>query len=227
MITARKTRIQIQQTSKWERIRNYEKKNAIINLEEAWERYAVNRLTDEDLATNKMIRHVTILSMIDKTANRFYKAWKKNSRLSLHDFQSVLYERVWHIVGSYSWFDDYFLYEQLNKGLQLACIDLLRSEGLVKKRRNRHTYFHNSSALTYDDNLDVELIGAENVELKALLNVAINQDLDDKEKRVAKLLLAEREITLDDICTELGLKYRMQAKRIVNKVHKILQFDYK
>ena len=214
----RRTIIELNQVNKWERIKYHEKKNAIIMLDEAWNNFAFGRLENEDDAYSILFQNVILLSLLNKTANRFYKAWKNNSRITLHDFQSVLYEKAWNIIENYNPHNNWFLYEQLSKGMEQACIDLLRQQGLTKKRTNKNTYFHNSVSNSTDDNSDKEIPSDLNVELKALTNIFIEEELDDCEKKVAKLLLVDNNVTLDDICKEVGLKYRQQAKRVIYQI---------
>ncbi|TWT07324.1 hypothetical protein FQV26_05800 [Planococcus sp. CPCC 101016] len=219
MITVKKSKQQIQQESKKERIENYKKKNAIINLENVWKKYAYKRLENNELALNHILEHVTVVSMINRIGNTFYNAWRKNSRLTLNDFQSVLYERAWIIIENYSWDSNYYLFEHLNHGLIQSCKDLLRVEGLTKKRINSRTHFHKATSMNGDFQNKDELVAEKyRVESEAIINIWIEQNLNESERKVAKLLIRDCKTTLDDVCEELSLKYRQQAKRVIEKI---------
>ncbi|WP_409253855.1 hypothetical protein V1502_08140 [Bacillus sp. SCS-153A] len=223
MILPKRTTLQREQEDKTNRIKNYRKKEAILNLEEAWRNYSLKRLHDEEQATNSLLSHITITSMVKRVANTFYKSHKNNSRVSYEDFYSVSFEKAWNIISDYSWSSHYFLYEHLNRGLHTACIDLLRSEGLTKSRRNRNTSFHKAKGLNTQDRIEFERLEIKNpVQFEALLNVRIIREMDDQEEKVAQLLLLDTDITLEEICSELNLKWRPQASRIKDKVLKKL-----
>ena len=45
------------------------------------------------------------------TLNKFENAWK-NKRIFRDDFESIFWEKLWHVCQEHSWNDEYYLYEK-------------------------------------------------------------------------------------------------------------------
>lgn len=210
----------MKQEAKRERIEAYKKKYIILNVEKAWEKFAMLRVEkDEDVAFEFILHNESIGKLIRIIKNSYYKAWKNSSRLTLEDFESVIYEKAWMIIGTYSWSSNYYLYEQLNKGIKDACIDLLREQQLTKNRKEKNnSLFHKATSFTQEDNFEKDLISPINIENTLIMKEWIEQALQGKELAVAKLLLLENDLILDEICEELGLKHREQVRRILKRI---------
>lgn len=214
LLTIQKTEIQIHQERKRDRIQHFKKKAAILNLEEHWERYAFARLEKSgEAAADILLRHVTVISLIKQTARGFYLAWKKNSRLTFHDFESTLYERAWLVIRNYSWNDDFYLYEQLKNAVKQASIDLLRSEGLVRTKQEERAFFHAATGFGEQD-----LVDPFNVEADVVTRIFIEQVLTGQDLEVARLLVEHSDLSLAEICDEVRIKHKQQAKRIVARI---------
>lgn len=214
---------------KHERIRNHRKRNAKLSLEDAWKQFALKRIQDgEDEAFRYILQNTIINGLIKRISNSFYKAWKNNSRVSLHDFQSVAYEKAWNIIANYSpHYQQWFLYEQLSNGIDQACKMLLRTEGLTKDRKtHKNTAYHKSLNLYADFLADSASSLESNLLLRESLQEAISTFNHD-EIGVYNLFINSDNIewiTLDDICNLLNLNHRQQAKRILDSMkYKISQ----
>lgn len=148
------------------RIHPHRKKDLKIDLELEWEEFAFNRIkmgTDKAFST-LFSNSPILLNMINSIPKSFYNAWKNNSRLSLADFESVTFERAWRIIEDYSPHGEWYLYEHLQKGIHQSCIDLLRQQGLTKKRINSHTAFHKAISPSEDNAMVNEIASLYNLE---------------------------------------------------------------
>ena len=224
MLTARvqQTKIQMQYENKLNRIRNHKKKNIKILLEEEWKRFAIRRLEQgDDIAYSITFKNTSLIKLINDTCRGFHNAQKKNSRLSYHDFESEIYFKAWKIINDYSPHGKWYLYEHLQKGLQQACVDLLRKEGLTKGRNNHNNSdFHRSTGLSENsqesDSFDLEESVLFSDSIKEVLTT-----LEDNELEVFNIFLDSdniEKVSLDVICHEMGLKHRQQAKRILDRL---------
>src|SRR5699024_8004459 len=102
-----------------ERIQYHRKRNAKMMLEDVWKQFAFKRVQEgEDEAFRYILQNKIITGIIHRISKSFYSPWKKNTRLSLHDFESVAYEKAWKIIANYSpHYQEWFLYERLNNGI--------------------------------------------------------------------------------------------------------------
>ncbi|KEF39988.1 hypothetical protein M670_01012 [Schinkia azotoformans MEV2011] len=224
MLTARvqQTKIQMHYENKIQRIRNHKKRNIKILLEEEWKRFAIRRLEKgADYAFSIIFQNSSLIKLIKDTGRGFYNAWRKNCRLSYHDFQSVLYEKAWKIIDDYSPHGKWYLYEHLQRGLHQACVDFLRREGLTKDRTSHiNAEFHRTTGLS-ENNQESDLFDLEESVLFSKSIKEVLATLEADELKVFNIFLDSdniEEVTLDVICHEMGLKHRQQAKRILDRL---------
>lgn len=209
---------------KVEKIRFSKNRKKIIQLEQQYIEYYFNKtLSIDELLCEPEDDNFSIYEMINIIDYAFYNKNKNYSRLSIDDFLSVSYEKAWKTVLEYNYQSNYWLYHHLQKNIKHSCIDVLRKEGLTKDRTNSHTSFHKSAYLEPYNDVDT-------------FNLEDNIILQDSLKEVAQILTSEEmnvynvflnadnveKVTLDDICKELNLKHRQQAKRILDKVREKL-----
>lgn len=207
---------------KEQRITNHKKRNSKIMLENVWNKFALIRLEKgENEAFTYIFKNSIIISLIKDIAYSFYVSWRKNSRLSLHDFESISYEKAWKIISDYTpHYQNWFLYEQLKNGIKQECIMLLRNEGLtVERRGHKNNSYHKS--LNFNQQLLADSFCLEDTILLRYNLEQIIKTFTEDELKIYNLYLNANNIEnvkLDDICLELNLKYRQQAKRILNRL---------
>lgn len=212
---------------KEQRIINHKKRNSKIMLENVWNKFALIRLEKgENEAFTYILKNSIVIGLIKNISYSFYVSWRKNSRLSVHDFESISYEKAWKIISDYTpHYQNWFLYEQLKNGITQECIMLLRNEGLtVERQGHKNNIYHRSSNFNQEllsDSFCLEdtIILLNNLE-------EIIKTLTEEELKIYNLFLNANNIEnvkLDDICKELNLKYRQQAKRILNRLREKLK----
>ncbi|OUA93198.1 MULTISPECIES: sigma-70 family RNA polymerase sigma factor [Bacillus cereus group] len=220
------TKIQRVQETKRRRVIRYRHCNRIFELEKQWEVYAKRTYgieSGEPFEAFYQTSHSLIDNLARVQAATIFKKFGKSTRISYSDLYSIAQERAWEAVGEYSWISEYYLYEHIKKAIQSVIIDYLRAEGLVPNSPIGKNFFHTAKSI--EANLeDVE--EGEAVPLK-LGNVEFESDLTTRifleevligeELEVAKLYIMEGVKTLGEIGEIVGITYRQQVKRVLDR----------
>lgn len=208
---------------KTETIRYSKNQDKIITLENLYIDYYFNKkhsLDDLFQPSKKDNSQPDIIKeLILSIANGFYRSKKHSTRLALEDLISAGYEASWKTIIKYNYQDKFWLYQHLKKNIRNACIDVLRREGLTKDRSgNKHQAFHFASDLNINE-ADTFRIEEDFLLRDALRNVV--EEFTVNEMKVYNLFLNAdnlEKVTLDILCGDLNLKYRQQAKRLLELV---------
>lgn len=236
----RNDRVQMIYNEKLKLIKGVKNREDIVALEYLWGDYYNKKITLDDLFEPNACRNEgdaikpeILKKLIGKMAGAFYKKKKNASRVTLEDFLSIAYEKAWQTIVDYDYRDEYFLFQQISRNVRNAFNDFLRSQGLTKKReKHRHNAFHKAVEFNVKT---VEMVRRrkplylekiQEFENSNILRISLQEaisSLDKQELQVYQLFLNNdniEKVTLDIICLELGLKYRQQASRIVQRLRK-------
>ncbi|EJQ98548.1 hypothetical protein [Bacillus cereus] len=210
-IREKKTYIQLQQEDKLERIqRVYDAKQAkqILALEKIWGKYAMLRLEEGRDAFRILFRNFSINCLVRVNLNKFENAWK-NKRIFRDDFESVFWEKLWHVCEEHSWADEFYLYEKITNALECVGYNLVRSKLKTDKRKANH---QNVDLVEDLEKIDSPFRIEGNVETKLL----IEQYCNDAEGSLLAMYLESPYLSYRDLGRLHGINHPERVRRMLD-----------
>lgn len=162
---AKLTSLAAQKQAKRERLKHQYGRNMqarIRRVEAEWGRCALAGCLDEVLAFDE------VQALIKREAAE----WARKTsyiRLDMADFMSEFYEAAWHVIDSYTWATDFYMYETLRLTFRSRALNLIK-----RSSRNKRKYDHTALPLLYADTIpapdDVEQRVTDSVFVEEVFN---------------------------------------------------------
>ncbi|MGE7866668.1 sigma-70 family RNA polymerase sigma factor [Bacillus paramycoides] len=207
----KKTHIQIQQEDKLERIKriyNDKKVKQVLAVEKSWNKYAMLRLEKGEDAFYIVFNDYLIKAMMRSTLNKFENAWK-NKRIFRDDFESVFWEKLWHVCQEHSWNDEYYLYEKIRKSLECTGYNLIKAKLTTDKRKANH---QNVDLVADLEKIDSPFRIENEIEIKLL----IKQYCNDIEASLITTYLESPHLSYRDLGRLHGINHPERVRRILD-----------
>ncbi|ENQ3078948.1 hypothetical protein ACEOWG_002148 [Bacillus cereus] len=242
LFTARGADIRLKRPSfkeqKLEKLKKRSSKKAsrisiILSVEASWERYSLSLWetsdkTDSDRNFTDLMGKLKVL--IEKKA-KFYGKSYCQKRIYEGDFLAEFYIKAWQVIESYTHYEDFYLYEQLNLALDCAAIDLIRKH--LKRRSKKNTTEEQTvseeikeyrTQIQFETDVrpffrnEVNLLSSrDHVQAEILIKECLGE-LEGVEREVFDIMLTDQSASLRDIGEEVGLPHPMQVKRVIKKM---------
>ncbi|MDA2210238.1 sigma-70 family RNA polymerase sigma factor [Bacillus cereus] len=214
----KKTHIQIQQEDKLERIKRiYDDKKVkqVLAVEKTWNKYALLRLEEGEDAFHIIFNDYLIGWLIQTNLNKFENAWK-NKRIYRDDFESVFWEKLWHVCREHSWNDEYYLYEKIRKSLECSGYNLVKAKLTTDKRRANH---QNVDLMADLEKMDSPFRIENDIEIKLL----INQYCNDIEADLITTYIESPHLSYRDLGRLYGINHPERVRRILDSAKRKLR----
>ncbi|MED0885339.1 sigma-70 family RNA polymerase sigma factor [Bacillus mycoides] len=214
----KKTHIQIQQEDKLERIKriyNDKKVKQVLAVEKTWNKYAVLRLEKGEDAFYILFNDYLIKAMMRSILNKFENAWK-NKRIFRDDFESVFWEKLWHVCQEHSWNDEYYLYEKIRKSLEYTGCNLVKAKLTTDKRKANH---QNVDLMADLEKMDSPFRIESDIEIKLL----INQYCNDIEADLITTYIESPHLSYRDLGRLHGINHPERVRRILDSAKRKLR----
>ncbi|MGO5009300.1 sigma-70 family RNA polymerase sigma factor [Bacillus wiedmannii] len=214
----KKTHIQMQQEDKLERIKriyNDKKVKQVLAVEKTWDKYAMLRLEKEEDAFYIIFNDYLIRSLMRSTLNKFENAWK-NKRIFRDDFESVFWEKLWHVCQEHSWNDEYYLYEKIRKSLECTGCNLVKSRLTTDKRKANH---QNVDLMADLEKIDSPFRIESDIEIKLL----IKQYCNGIEQDLITSYIGSPHLSYRDLGRLYGINHPEKVRRILNSAKRKLR----
>ncbi|PFN09330.1 hypothetical protein [Bacillus cereus] len=214
----KKTYIQIQQEDKLERIKRiYDDKKVkqVLAVENAWNKYAMLRLDEGEDAFYIVFNNYLVKGLMRSILNKFESAWE-NKRIFRDDFESVFWEKLWHVCQEHSWNDEYYLYEKIRKSLECTGYNLVKSKLRTDKRKANH---QNVDLIEDLEKIDSPFRIEGNVETRLL----IEQYCNDVEVSLITTYLESPHLSYRDLGRLCGINHPERVRRILNSAKRKLR----
>ncbi|AFQ28008.1 sigma-70 family RNA polymerase sigma factor [Bacillus thuringiensis] len=214
----KKTHIQIHQEDKLERIKRiYDDKKVkqVLAVEKAWDKYAMLRLEKGEDAFYIIFNDYLIRFLMRSTLNKFENAWK-NKRIFRDDFESIFWEKLWHVCQEHSWNDEYYLYEKIRKSLECTGCNLVKSKLTTDKRKANH---QNVDLMADLEKIDSSFRIEGDVEIKLL----IKQYCSDIEVDLITTYLESPHLSYRDLGCLYGVNHPEKVRRTIESAKRRLR----
>ncbi|MBJ8080087.1 sigma-70 family RNA polymerase sigma factor [Bacillus cereus group sp. N14] len=216
----KKTHIQIQQEDKLERIKRiYDDKKVkqVLAVEKTWDKYALLRLEEGEDAFHIIFNDYLIGWLIQTNLNKFENAWK-NKWIYRDDFESVFWEKLWHVCREHSWNDEYYLYEKIRKSLECTGYNLVKAKLTTDKRRANH---QNVDLMADLEKMDSPFRIENDIEIKLL----INQYCNDIKADLITTYIESPHLSYRDLGHLHGINHPERVRRILDSAKRKLRKD--
>ncbi|MDR4163682.1 sigma-70 family RNA polymerase sigma factor [Bacillus paranthracis] len=217
----KKTHIQIQQEDKLERIKRiYDDKKVkqVLAVEKTWNKYALLRLEEGEDAFHIIFNDYLIGWFIQTILNKFENAWK-NKRISRDDFESVFWEKLWHVCREHSWNDEYYLYEKIRKSLECTGCNLVKSKLTTDKRKANH---QNVVLMADLEKIDSPFRIESDIEIKLL----IKQYCNGIEVDLITTYIESPYLSYRDLGSLHGINHPERVRRILDSAKRKMRCAY-
>lgn len=207
----KKTYIQLQQEEKLERIKriyNDRKVKQVLAVEKTWDKYAMLRLEKGEDAFYIIFNDYLIRSLMRSILNKFENAWK-NKRIFRDDFESVFWEKLWHVCREHSWNDEYYLYEKIRKSLECTGCNLVKSRLTTDKRKANH---QNVDLMADLEKIDSPFRIESAIEIKLL----IKQYCNGIEEDLITSYIGSPSLSYRELGRLYGINHPERVRRILN-----------
>lgn len=214
----KKTHIQIHQEDKLERIKRiYDDKKVkqVLTVEEAWDKYAMLRLEKGEDAFHIIFNDYLIRYLMRSTLNKFENAWK-NKRIFRDDFESVFWEKLWHVCQEHSWNDEYYLYEKIRRSLECAGCNLVKSKLTTDKRKANH---QNIDLMADLEKIDSPFRIESDIEIKLL----IKQYCNGIEEDLITSYIGNPHLSYRELGSLHGINHPERVRRILDSAKRKLK----
>ncbi|MDC2863996.1 sigma-70 family RNA polymerase sigma factor [Bacillus sp. BP-3] len=212
------TSIAEHQKTKADRVRrlySLRKRMQILEVEELWESYAMQRLEEGENAFDIVLNNPGIKRILQRNLYQLDNGWKKK-RIPREDFESILLEKLWTVFRDYSWAEDLFVYEHITKALKDAAYDLIKLN--LKTDKRKANYNDVEVVCTFDSYKSSSCVG--DVDTKLL----IQQYCNDQEQRLLIAYLDNPGIPYAELGRMYGINHHTKVKRTIDSaLHKLKQ----
>ncbi|WP_243521991.1 sigma-70 family RNA polymerase sigma factor [Bacillus pseudomycoides] len=166
------------------------------------------RLEEGEDAFYVVFNDYLIKSLMQSTLNKFENAWK-NKQIFRDDFESVFWEKLWHICQEHSWNDEYYLYEKIRNSLECTGYNLVKTTLRTDKRKANH---QNVDLVEDLEKIDSPFRIEEDVETRLL----IKQYCNDTEVSLITSYLESPHLSYRDLGHLFGINHPERVRRILN-----------
>lgn len=208
----------MQQEDKLERIKriyNDKKVKQVLAVEKTWDKYAMLRLEKGEDAFYIIFNDYLIRSLMRSTLNKFENAWK-NKRIFRDDFESVFWEKLWHVCQEHSWNDEYYLYEKIRKSLECTGCNLVKSRLTTDKRKANH---QNVDLMADLEKIDSPFRIESDIEIKLL----IKQYCNGIEQDLITSYIGSPHLSYRELGRLYGINHPEKVRRILNSAKRKLR----